>query len=150
MTHTVSLPLALDEVADQWRNFISNIPISTTFDMSKHVDGSASIYEIQFVFNKGDSPKVVYYAGMTKNPTARLAQHKSELKCCKATTRVGKSKLYCEEYFGDLSGIQINFAVRESGFLNEHDAKHAERALSDRLQAEYGPEAVLTRPRKKI
>ncbi len=149
-TSSSTLPLALDELANQWRDYIKkNITITTTSDMTKHVDGTASTYHIQFTFVSKNGEKTLHYAGMTRKPKTRLSLHKSELRTCKATTRIGKSKLYCSEYFDQVHEIKIFFSIHDSGFLTDHDVKHAERKLSDELQTLHGAEAVLTRPRKK-
>ena len=98
-------------------------------------------------FNKPDGLLIMHYAGRTGNPATRASTHKSELGCCKTTTRTGKSVLYAATYFEGVREIDMHLKVHQSGFT-EAEVKHAEKALADELQRLYGPEAVLTRPRK--
>jgi len=76
MNEKLSLPPALDAVADHWRQYIQSVDLQVSDDFSRHVVGSYSIYHITFTFLK-DEPIVVHYAGMTQNPKTRRDQHKS-------------------------------------------------------------------------
>lgn len=148
MSETKLLPPALDTVADEWRRHIEQtVQLNVTHDFSKHVEGTYSVYHMSFTFQK-DEPVVVHYAGMTQNPKTRRDQHKSELKCCKSTTRTGKSKLYCDQYFDGVSQIDMHFTVIESGFTSLDHVKIAEKTLANDLATRFGKDSVLTTPRK--
>jgi len=141
------LPVCLDGVAREWREHIEkNVEIVTNSDLTKHVDGTQSVYRMQILFHKPDGVRSVWYAGMTGNPRARISQHKSELKNCKTTTYTGKSVLYSEEYFGGVSTIEIDFSVVHSGMTKE-EARAGEAVLSEALVSQHGREHVLTSPK---
>jgi hypothetical protein len=151
MTEAIlELPPDLDGVADQWRAHIEkNIKITMTIDVSKHVDGSTSTYVAAMDFMGDEVVRhTMYYAGQSGQPRTRASLHKSELKNCKTTTRIGKSQLYSRKYMTDVNAINIKFEVHEGGFTLEA-AKNAEKALSAELERLHGSEAVLTRPRGK-
>ena len=149
MTNKVfSLPHGLDRVADEWRKHIAeNVIVNMTKDFSAYVAGTHSTYHMTITFNRPEGPLVMHYAGRTGNPATRASQHKSELGCCKTTTRTGKSVLYTSKYFEGVEVVDMHLRVHESGFT-EAAVKHAEKALADELQRLHGSESVLTRPRK--
>jgi hypothetical protein len=63
------------------------------------------------------------------------------------TTKVGYSRLFCEEHFGSAKQIMLHFRLHETG-LKKSEAEAAECVLSDELRARYGDDLVLTNPRK--
>lgn len=146
----LDLPVCLDDVAASWRSYIeNNVEIITTSDLSKHEVGTHSVYRMKITFIKPEGNKVMWYAGMTGNPKARVSQHKSELKNCKTTTFTGKSVLYSKEYFENVEQVCIDFEVIHSG-LTATEAKAGETILSETLAMLFGKESVLTSPKKKL
>lgn len=143
----MNLPISLNEVAAQWKRHLENLKITSTIDDSQHVRGARSVYLLTITFKKSDKDVKAYYAGQTGDPRKRLACHKSEIKNCKSTTFVGKSALYCNEYFQDASEIHVSLKVLFGGMTLEQ-AYGGEAVLSARLIEENGPVHVLTRPHK--
>lgn len=149
LSSKLRLPPDLDGVADQWReHFDKHVTINLVKDLDLHVPSSHSIYMMTLTFHKEDHSRLVYYAGQTTNPNVRANTHKSELKCCKTTTRVGKSVLYSGEYMNGVRVIDMHFRVQDSGFTKD-EALKAEKALAEDLVRLYGEDLVLTKPTGK-
>ena len=144
-----TLPVCLDDVARAWRQHIEkNVQIVTHSDVSKHMNGTFSVYCMQITFHKPDGPRTMWYGGMTGNPRARISQHKTELKNCKTTTFTGKSVLYSPEYFENVALVEIDFKVVHSGMASA-EAKAGEAVLSETLVSQHGRDKVLTRPKSR-
>ena len=142
------IPPGLDDVANKWRTYLSNVPITMQKNFDGHVNGTHCTYHMEIEFiqpGQSSSPKV-HYVGRTGNPRTRASTHLSELKSCKTTTRTGKSPIYCADYAGSAETIEMVFSVVKSG-LTEDEAKIEEKALSEALTRLYGEAQVLTRPR---
>ena len=149
MNRIFDLPPDLDRVADQWRSHISeNVAITMSIDTLKHVAGTTSAYVLKMLFTDHEQNcETLFYAGQSGQPAQRAALHKSELKNCKTTTRIGKSKIYSAEFMENVQAVHLDFSVHTGG-LSLEDAKLAEREISLDLERQFAGK-VLTRPRGK-
>lgn len=138
-------PPSLNYVAGQWRDFLSNVPVETEVDITRHVPGTYSLYSLTIDLC-GAKINKFYYLGITgrENPLARLSEHKSEITRCKCTTFNGKSFMYDPNHMAGLQKIGITFQVLEGGLI-ENDAKERERLVSEEFRRQYGS-YVLTNP----
>lgn len=143
-----NLPPSLDVVANQWREYIqNNVDVSINKNLDKHVPGMHSVYHLELRFiNQGAVQQVMHYAGRSGDPKSRANKHKSDVCICAATTRTGKSKLYDEKYFLNVTDVQLNFTVVQGGY-DLIGVKMAETALADQLKRRFGAETVLTSPK---
>jgi hypothetical protein len=136
----------LNENADAWATLVKSIPFTSyKKDVENIIPGTLSVYVVAFIINTGTYEKIRYYVGQG-NAIARSHAHKSEYLACKTTTRIGKSKLYTNEFLEGAITQRMEFIVFSSG----HDsitAKKYEQNLCKELILLFGDD-VITKPIK--
>lgn len=141
------IPIGLDETARLWKEYIeANIDLVMVKDLTVHVPGTHSIYHIMFTLSGSKDPQTLHYVGRSETPKTRADKHKSDIKNCTATTKIGKSKLFDKKYFEGVSKIEMLFSVKKSG-LNLEQAKVEETTFADEIRIKYGNELILNNPR---
>lgn len=137
-------PPRLDGVADSWAAFVCSVPHSQRENISLHIDGSHSVYELRFTFITAAGSSTFYYIGDTARPTKRPSEHVSEFMRCSVKTSHGKSKLYDPKYIDGLIAIEIAFAVLVSGYATKADAGAHAREVAKQYATLYTQEFMLS------
>lgn len=142
----MNLPQDLDQNANDWKLYIETlIERAHDTDLSKHIPGKLGVYIATFNSFTETETRTRYYIGQG-NPPHRASDHRSEFRRCKATTRTGKSKLYCKEFLGDAVAWNMDFMIHMSG-LTLIEAKLVEHQLATEFTDKYGAD-VITSPTK--
>lgn len=141
-------PQSLDALSNDWKNFLSVFPVSTSFSGDKHVPGKYSVYVLKInLYPKHEW----YYIGQSHQIRIqqRLNQHKSEFLCCKTTTRTGKSSLYDPSLYDGVKSIILDFEVKIGG-LTKQQALQFEAIECANYKISHGEHCVLTNSSQKI
>jgi hypothetical protein len=138
----------LNDNANAWSALVKAIPFTSyNKDFSNAIENTLSVYIVSFIVAATDGEKIKYYIGQGKAKD-RANAHKSEYLNCKTTTRVGKSKLYTNEFLGNAISQRMEFIVYSSGH-NAAEAKIYERELASKLTRLFGDD-VITQPTTKL
>jgi hypothetical protein len=132
---------SLDEIADQYKDYLSTVLIDMITDFSKHQDNTYSVYELSIDVDG----QVFWYIGQTRSPATRASKHKSALKQARVSTKVGISRLYTPEILGNAKRITLCFTILFSG-LSREEIHQVEKKVASDYTATFGAEAVLVRP----
>lgn len=136
------IPPSLNQVAQQWREYLKEVPIKTVLDSTGHVPGACSVYSLR-VHLITDRPTCWWYIGYTaRDPKVRLSEHCSDLRTCHVTVNNTKAKLYDPKYMAGLRAICLNMSIKHAGLKTEQ-ALTMERLLAHDLRLKVG-EALLT------